>query len=277
MSNCEYCKKDFSHNKNLIKHQKTAKYCLKIQKELNVIQEEEIKVVIFHCIYCDKNLTSKENLHNHHRICINKYKKNCTESETKNKELSSEIVELKHKLDILQTKNDMLEKQMERSTSTVEEIAKQPKIQNTTTTTNNTKILIATPLDLSKEGLVEMIQNGFSHEYLIMGQKGVAKFAYENILRDEQGRLKYICTDSSRQIFQYKNDDGTVQKDVKAAKLTKALFDGEIKKTSHKIAWAHMENAGNEEFMQYTNYYQDIQAMEIDNTKFSKELTSLVV
>lgn len=245
--NCEYCKKDFSYNRNLLKHQKTTKYCLKIQKEMNIIQEEEIKNITFHCVYCNKYLTSKENLNNHHRICISKFKKEKDVTEVKNKELSDEIVYLKHQLDILQTKNDMLEKQLERSTTTVEEIAKQPKVQNTTN--NNNKILIATPLDLSKQGVNQMIQNGFSHEYLTQGQKGVAKFAYDNMLKDGEGKLKYICTDPSRQIFQFKNEDGTVQKDVKATKLTKALLEGEIKRTSHKIAWDYMENAGDEEFM----------------------------
>ena len=47
-----------------------------------------------------------------------------------------------------------------------------------------------------------------------------------------------------------------------------------LKPVSHKIAWDHMKNAGDEEFMQYTNYYQ---AMETDNSKFSKELSVLVV
>ena len=125
MSNtCQYCNKDFAHHKNLLKHQKTAKYCLKIQKELNIINDDEIKVVSFHCIYCNKHLTSKENLNNHHRICINKIKQEYTELESKNNEMTDEIVELKHQIEILQTKNDMLEKQLEkqleRSTTTVE-------------------------------------------------------------------------------------------------------------------------------------------------------------
>jgi hypothetical protein len=271
---CEFCKKDFAHHRNLLKHQKTAKYCLKIQKDMNLIKEDEIKVITFHCIYCDKHLTSKENLNNHHRICVNKFKKENSEYEIKNKELSDEIVELKHQMEILQTKNEMLEKQLERSTTTVEEIAKQTKVQNTT---NNNKILIATPLDLSKENIQAAIQNNFSDEYLTQGQKGVARFAFETMLKDDQGKLKYICTDPSRQIFQYKCDDGTVKKDVKATKLTKAILDGDIKKTSHKIAWDKMEDAGDEVFMAYTDHYQEIQALETDNSQFSKELSTLVV
>ena len=273
MSNtCQYCNKDFAHKRNLLKHQKTAKYCLQIQRDLNVINEE-IKIITYHCIYCDKHLTSKENLNNHHRICINKIKKEFIEVETKNKDLSDEIIDLKHQIDILKTKNEMLEKQMDRSTTTVEEIAKQPKVQNTT----NNKILIATPLDLSCNSIKETIEANFSDEYLTQGQVGVARFAVDNMLKDENGKLKYICTDPSRQIFQYKSNDGTVQKDIRATKLTKALLESEIKRTSHRLAWDKMENAGNEVFMTYTDHYQDIQALETDNSKFSKELSTLVV
>ena len=96
-------------------------------------------------------------------------------------------------------------------------------------------------------------------------------------LKDDQGKLKYICTDPSRQIFQYKSDDGKIQKDVRATKLTKAILDGEIKQTSHKIAWDNMKDGDNDIFMSYTNHYQDIQDMEQDNSEFSKELSSLTV
>ena len=67
------------------------------------------------------------------------------------------------------------------------------------------------------------------------------------------------------------------KKDVKATKLTKAILDGDIKRTSHKIAWDKMEDAGDEAFMAYTDHYQEIQALETDNSQFSKELSTLVV
>jgi|UniRef100_A0A6C0IZ09 small-conductance mechanosensitive channel len=281
---CEYCKKTFLNKYNLKNHQKRAKFCLAIQKENNI----EIDSQLIKCEYCE-HLSTPEHLKRHKKTCKNKIlyentlkeqnvkdlKESIANHEIKNKELSDEIVELKHQMEILQTKNEMLEKQLERSTTTVEEIAKQPKVQNTTN--NNNKILIATPLDLSKENIQAAIQNNFSDEYLTQGQKGVARFAFDTMLKDEQGKLKYICTDPSRQIFQYKCDDGTVKKDVKATKLTKAILDGDIKKTSHKIAWDKMEDAGDEAFMAYTDHYEEIQALETDNSQFSKELSTLVV
>ena len=196
-----------------------------------------------------------------------------SEKDKRISDLEVEVGQLKEENKIIEIKTEkrMLEKQTQHLQSTVDEIAKQPR------TTNNNKILITTPLDLSKENIQSAITNGFSHEHLALGQKGVAQFAYNNILKDEEGKLKYVCTDPSRQIFQYKNKDGSMQKDVRATKLTKALLDGEIKSTSHKIAWDNMKDGGNEEFQSYTDFYYEIKDMENDNSEFSKELSSLTV
>ena len=135
--------------------------------------------------------------------------------------------------------------------------------------------MITTPVDLSQPTVQLAIQNGFSDEYMVQGQKGVARFAVENILKDEQGKLKYICTDAARQIFQYKNKDGSMQKDVRATKLTKALLEGELKSTTHKMACDKMKDGTAEEFNLYTDQYYEIKELETDNSNFSKELTSL--
>ena len=40
MNKCEYCESEFKNELSLKKHQKTAKYCLKKQKEINDDYEE---------------------------------------------------------------------------------------------------------------------------------------------------------------------------------------------------------------------------------------------
>ena len=64
--NCQYCKKTFTTKGNLIKHQRSAKYCIKIQKEegniLNDIKE-------FKCFHCHKTFTDKNNLIKHELNC----------------------------------------------------------------------------------------------------------------------------------------------------------------------------------------------------------------
>jgi|UniRef100_A0A6C0J1C6 hypothetical protein len=275
---CKYCDKEFTLQGNLLKHQKTTKYCIKIQKERSEsVEDTDIKS--FNCEYCKKNFTTKNNLSRHYKSCIEKYKKLLSLSETKLEEKDKHILNLEQKnrdleeqLKIvrLEVENEMYKERTEKLESTVEEMAKQPKH----ITNNQNKIIIAAPLDLSRDSITEALQN-FSDNHLIQGQKGVAKFAYDNMLKDKDGKLIYICTDPSRQIFQYKNDQGKIEKDVRATRLTQALLEADIKQTSHKIAWDNMKDGDNEVFMTYTNHYQDIQELEQDNSKFSKELCCL--
>lgn len=276
---CEYCSKELTSQVSLVRHQKTTKYCLKIQQKNN--KNIKIEQQKFICRFCDKNFASKQKLNIHlEKSCPNKLNKILSDNESKLIE-KDEIIE-KQKEDIsnlekkvieLEAKLEIYKEQGEKSFEVVEQIAKQPKQQ----VNNNQKILINTPLDLSNDAVVQAIQEKFSHDYLTQGQKGVAKFAYEVMLKDENGKLKYICTDPSRQIFQYKNDQGVIEKDVRATRLTKAILDAELKQTSHKIAWDNMKDGDNEIFLAYTNHYQDIQELEQDNSDFSKELSCLAI
>ena len=267
---CEFCNKVFKTKGNLVKHQKTAKYCIKIQKEQST---QTITYTSYNCPYCKKEFSQSYNLERHIPTCINKLKQEIIDKEKIIYENNLENQNLKERIIELETENRLLREQSKESQSTINEIAKQPRVA--TTNNNHNKIMITTPVDLSQPTVQLAIQNGFSDEYMVQGQKGVARFAVENILKDEQGKLKYICTDAARQIFQYKNKDGSMQKDVRATKLTKALLDGELKSTTHKMACEKMKDGTAEEFNLYTDQYYEIKELETDNSNFSKELTSL--
>jgi hypothetical protein len=278
---CKFCKKSYATKGSLNNHQRTAKYCIKIQQSLSEKNSDNIEYKSFDCKYCKKTFSSNFNLNKHIKLCPSYYtallsiKDN--QIETKNneiKELQVKIASLEQQVMTikLETENRMLREQSERSVNTVEEIAKQPRVQQN----NNQKILITSPMDLSQGKIKDMIENSFNANYMIQGQKGVARFAYDTMLKDEEGKLKYICTDPSRQIFQYKNEEGEIQKDVKAKKLTKALLDGELKSASHKIASDKMKE-NTEDFLEYSTYYLEIKELEDDNSDFSKELSTLVI
>jgi|UniRef100_A0A6C0J3W5 hypothetical protein len=262
---CEFCNKSFCSKSSLNNHKKTAKYCLEIQNR------ELIDVKEFKCKYCKKKFCTQELLNKHELKCIDFLNGKLIEKDEIIEKQKEDISNLEKKVIELDAKLEIYKEQGEKSFEVVEQIAKQPKQQ----VNNNQKILINTPLDLSNDAVVQAIQEKFSHDYLTQGQKGVAKFAYDVMLKDENGKLKYICTDPSRQIFQYKNDQGVIEKDVRATRLTKAILNAELKQTSHKIAWDNMKDGDNEVFMTYTNHYQEIQGMEQDNSEFSKELSCL--
>jgi len=95
--NCKYCKKIFTSIGNLTKHQKTTKYCLKIQQEKNLIIIDELK---HQCNYCKKDI-SKYHLEKHKETCLLKYQHIIDEVEKKytNSILSLEEDILKNKLE----------------------------------------------------------------------------------------------------------------------------------------------------------------------------------
>ena len=80
---CDICNSEFLTKPTLCKHQKTAKFCLRIKKEQNneiVIEKNE------KCIYCEEEFKSKGYLNRHYEICKvkkekeeEKYKKNLLE------------------------------------------------------------------------------------------------------------------------------------------------------------------------------------------------------
>jgi len=61
---CQYCKRTFSTKGSLTNHQKTTKYCLKIQGKTIVK-----KVINLRCSGCDKEFKQKGNLYRHYKNC----------------------------------------------------------------------------------------------------------------------------------------------------------------------------------------------------------------
>jgi|SaaInlV_100m_DNA_2_1039680.scaffolds.fasta_scaffold06397_1 uncharacterized Zn-finger protein len=102
---CEFCYKEFSTKGNLIKHQKSTKYCINIQKERGKEIEEYDK---YKCIYCDKKFYEKSNYTKHEIICNKKPNKEKEELLNNLEELKLDICEkdkiiydLKNKVDYL--------------------------------------------------------------------------------------------------------------------------------------------------------------------------------
>ena len=58
--NCKWCKNKFVNKTSLNNHQKTAKYCLKLQGK---------KPDNYSCIYCQKNFSRKYDLQRHQNRC----------------------------------------------------------------------------------------------------------------------------------------------------------------------------------------------------------------
>ena len=257
---CKFCNNNFKTNILLTRHQTTVKYCLKIQKE----KEDESK---FTCIDCDKEFTTKQTLVSHVNICKRKFQNIIIDLENK-------IIE---KDDLLNTKNDIIKELkikleiFEKDHEFIKEIAKQPKTQNNTINNNNSKVMMLSPFTMTQNDINTLVNNNFTKEHFLDGQKGVADFTSTNLLKDDEGKTTYICTDSSRNVFNYKNKDGQVEKDIKAIKLTKTLSPAVITK-SEKIFNQYKTDDTTLEYMQRLS---DIKKLNVDNDKFVNQLSIL--
>ena len=305
---CEYCNKKLSSIVSLRNHKNSAKYCLLIQEELGKLKN----VYTEKCIFCDKYFKTKVTLKNHLKKCfgddlikINDFFSKQTynlENEinilkTDNNTLKHENISLKTENSILKNENNSLKtensslktensslktinKILESDHECIQEIAKQPKNITNTNNTNNKILNIITPLDLSSVDIIKnKINNNYKLDYIFSGQKGIAKFAFDHILKDDEGNLKYVCTDPSRQIFKYKDETGEVRKDVEAKKLTNFLVEGGIKHKAANIMndwWTEETGIKNtDKFELLVDKAESLRIIDTDNNEFKKELITM--
>jgi hypothetical protein len=243
----------------LTRHQKTSKYCLDIR---GAVQSEQ-----FNCLYCSKILTTRQRLATHALSCSKntlniqtiKYEKDLKQKDDIIKQKDESMLELKLQISVLQDK--------------LENIAIKGVMKSTTTTKINNKVSILTPLDLSKERLRELVEANFTNSHLLEGQKGVARFTVEHVIKDEDGKLQYICTDPARHTFRFKEGDTEI-KDVRGKRLSVALAPPVMDKTSRLGMQAIKENP--DLFCVYSDSQQNIRDMRDDDAEFRGELASIV-
>ncbi|HJN75288.1 MAG TPA: C2H2-type zinc finger protein, partial [Myxococcota bacterium] len=212
---CKYCKNNFSSKYSLRYHQKTAKYCIKIQgKRTNA----------FRCDFCKKTLSTKQNLMIHQSICshYNKYLNNQKWEEEK-KMLMKEY-ELR-----LQTTNSKirdLQDQLINKDETIKEL--QDKLENIalkavsrpTNMTKNTQINYINQLKpVTDEILLDNAQY-LSIDHIMKGPKGYAQYALEYPLKD-----RLLCVDYSRRKVKFKDKDGNVITDPEMTGLATKFFN----------------------------------------------------
>lgn len=270
MDECQFCKALFSNNKILRTHQKTAKYCLKIQKELD---EKEIL-----CEYCSGCFMGRHNLNSHYYNCREKI---ILEKDKQIKELLNEkdkqIKELLAEKD-KQTKELLAEKdrQLEKLQNIISGIAMNPK--TVTHTTNN--IVVSNRLNLNDTDRIQnVLENHLDGNVLCNGQKGLARMIYEKLLTGEDGKSIYKCVDPSRHNFEYVNEEGKVERDVKASKLTNALIKGDVCKKAIDVGtdlWKKDDGTTDDmRYQAFSDKVLEVANITKDDSKFRSELSAL--
>jgi hypothetical protein len=259
---CEYCKKSFSNKFTLKNHQLNAKYCLEIRKKDN----ENFK-----CSFCKKNLASKWSLDNHLDNCVDKFKILLEEKE-------KDILHCKENISKLENQNKELLQQIKDLASIA--IDKPNTINNNHNLTNNSnnkmidnRTLNMIPLDLNQENLKRTLEEKFTENHLINGQKGVAQFFVDNILVSDDNKYMIKCTDPSRKMFIYLDSEGKLHKDMNAFKLTHIISDPVID-ISHKLVNELPDKYPDDmDRVDYAmNKFVEIVNIKTDNNEFIKNL-----
>ena len=229
--NCQFCKKKFSSKSNLSNHIKRAKYCIKNRSEINIKTDIDHK-----CDSCEKTFTTKYMLQTHILNCqvkknyditflqeqTSKYQKDLEE---KNKIITlqnQEIIFLKQQLEKQSNEIESFKKQL--GSIALEGIRKPTKITNNTTNTTTNITQILSPFDLDQKDILGILQEKLDENSFLNSQRGIAKFCVDNILKTEDGKMRMICTDPSRERFKYMDKDGVVKEDIQARQFIEKIY-----------------------------------------------------
>jgi hypothetical protein len=217
-SNCKYCNKSFADKYKLHTHQKTAKYCIAIQNNLQPVSDDENKIELsFSCRYCNKSFTRKETLTNHVSTC---YDKVLFELEDLREKFIRKEEEYKQKF----TRQEEEYKELNiKYQETLEKLASQA-IENTGNKTtnniiNNKNRIIQNLQPLTREHMQEQIQH-LTFNNVKNGAHGIAHFASNYTFKD-----RIICSDVSRLNFIFKNEDDVIIKDPEGVEITKRFIE----------------------------------------------------
>ena len=216
---CQFCSKQFKTKCILVIHQTQAKYCLKIQESQNY---KKIVASLVVCKYCKSNF-SIASFNRHDAICKKKIQFLLNEKDQEIAKMKDEKVEI-------------YKNAAQRAQATIEEIAKKPTHQKTTTKNiQNNIVANLTSLDLSQDRVAFAIAEKYTKSDFYQGQKGVAQVVHKHLLTDTTGKSQIVCTDAKQGAFHHKALDGEQVVDYENAHLIKSVHDP-IKKKAGEIA-----------------------------------------
>lgn len=217
---CTYCKRVLSTKSALNLHQKTTRYCLKIQGKTDIKGS-------FICELCGKDFQNKSHLNSHLNIC----EKNSPNM----KKIINENIELKNTIKILTKENEMLRNDKKNIQERYDNLSITA-VKRPTTSTKNIQInnYIKNMPPLLEADIKENIQY-LTLDHHVKGPEGYAEYALEFPFKD-----KIVCVDVNRNKIKYKNEEGDVIEDVGFRKMMEKLCTA-LKDRSFNLSQEHYE------------------------------------
>ena len=251
---CEHCKKTFSNKFTLKTHQTKAKYCLKIQGKL----KPKVKQTCFNCKFCNKEFNIKSSYIRHENNCH--YNNPLT-------------ISLQKENDILKEKVSSLEKQLSELQTQYNKVVNILAAKPTNTTNNTTNNILNMPIfDKSDTDIKRIVDEKYDRNFLIDGQKGVARFTDKHITTDENGNRSYMISDVSRGNGKYKTSETEVVTDPEMKGLTRKIHPA-VKEKAIKLV--QKENPIENKIL--FDGFWSVNDMDKNNASFRKEFTSLLL
>ena len=211
---CTYCNKNYKNDKGLLVHQKRPS-CLKNK-------ESTVEPVLYECKYCGKCSSNKQALQYHLKICKVKIIIKETELEKAHREIKEKDLLLMEKNLLLIEKNLIIKQNINLINTLnieIKELVYRPIIINNTTNINIDKYIQANFIPITNKLLESNIPNLTLNHVLGKGE-GFGKYALEYPL---QGNT-LLCTDISRRIGKYLNDEEKLQKDLELKAFSARFF-----------------------------------------------------
>ena len=221
---CPFCKNTFSNKQNLNAHQKTAKYCLKIQGK-----KPDYK---FSCKDCNKKFRTKKDLKRHEYICSPKSL--IKKLQYENSELQLCKQKIKNLQEIILEKDEIIlrleGKYHELSLTAV----KRPTHHTTSNKTIQINNYIKNMPHIDSKRIEESVPL-LTLDHHVKGPEGYAEYALEFPFKD-----RIVCVDVSRNKIKYKNEEGDIVEDPGFRKMMMKLCDA-LKDRSFKLCQDHYE------------------------------------
>ena len=195
------------------------------------------------CIYCDSFIT-KQNLSRHHKseqciriqkliqkkenlfnIELNKQEENYKILNQKNEKLKEENILLNNKILTLEIKlKDALDKS-EEYRKIVEKSATKTTVKNNYTHNNYLNYISSEPLKISE--ISKQVKQIVNCDTMMLDDTDFHNHIVDNILIDEYGKDKVLCTDINRKNFSYKDEkSGELISDPELERLREQLKKG---------------------------------------------------
>ena len=229
----------------------------------------------------DELFEENKELLNKHKELIeeNKELKRINDERSHYDSLKEENNELRNEINVLKAKLEIFEKLYEKKDNDITEIAKQPKTKNNKINnihlSNNHFNYFNEP-----EKVEQIIAEKLTMDYIMDGQKGVAEFTYHHLLKDQEGKSTYLCSDPSRKFFKFLREDGEYERDQKAERLTKMIVKGNLRKQTIQKAtefWTNEDGTLNvDKYTLHNPSAQEIVDIEKDNSKFINHLVTMI-